>query len=97
MPTDINAYGTPSGGDQDDDVVCPSCIASRHSVQDFHEKKAQNSIEAIHEGHTTSSSWSPPLGVPYALMSVGMTLLTLQLLLQFLNRLLSGSKPGVTA
>jgi TRAP-type C4-dicarboxylate transport system permease small subunit len=39
-------------------------------------------LEAWNEGQTTSSSWSPPLAIPYGLMSVGVTLLTLQLLLQ---------------
>ncbi|WP_028311830.1 TRAP transporter small permease [Derxia gummosa] len=38
--------------------------------------------EAYVDGQTTSSSWAPPLAIPYGLMSVGMTLLVLQLLLQ---------------
>jgi TRAP-type C4-dicarboxylate transport system permease small subunit len=38
--------------------------------------------EAWVDGQTTSSSWAPPLWIPYALMSSGMTLFTLQLLLQ---------------
>jgi TRAP-type C4-dicarboxylate transport system permease small subunit len=38
--------------------------------------------EAWSEGQTTSSSFAPPLWIPYSLMAVGMTLLTLQLLLQ---------------
>ncbi len=38
--------------------------------------------EAWAEGQTTSSSWAPPLWIPYALMAAGMTLLTLQLALQ---------------
>ncbi|MBS0447343.1 MAG: TRAP transporter small permease subunit [Proteobacteria bacterium] len=38
--------------------------------------------EAWVDGQTTSSSWAPPLWIPYGLMSVGMTLLTLQLLVQ---------------
>jgi TRAP-type C4-dicarboxylate transport system permease small subunit len=38
--------------------------------------------EAVHEGQTTSSSFAPPLWIPYGLMATGMTLLTLQLLLQ---------------
>lgn len=38
--------------------------------------------EAWTEHQTTASSWGPPLAVPYALMTAGMVLLTLQLLLQ---------------
>lgn len=38
--------------------------------------------EAWSEGQTTSSSWAPPLWIPYAAMAAGMTLLALQLLLQ---------------
>jgi TRAP-type C4-dicarboxylate transport system permease small subunit len=39
--------------------------------------------EAWRDGQTTTSSWGPPLSVPYACMALGMTLLCLQLLLQF--------------
>ena len=35
--------------------------------------------EAWVDKQTTSSSWAPPLWIPYSLMSVGMTLLALQL------------------
>lgn len=42
--------------------------------------------EAVHEGQTTSSSWAPPLWIPYGLMASGMSLLCLQLLLQLLER-----------
>ena len=38
--------------------------------------------EAWAEGQTTSSSWAPPLWIPYLLMSLGMILLSVQLLLQ---------------
>ena len=34
------------------------------------------------DGQTTSSSWAPPLAIPYGLMALGMSLLSLQLLLQ---------------
>lgn len=36
--------------------------------------------EAWVDQQTTSSSWAPPLWIPYSLMAIGMTLLTLQLL-----------------
>jgi TRAP-type C4-dicarboxylate transport system permease small subunit len=36
--------------------------------------------EAWVDKQTTSSSWAPPLWIPYSLMAIGMTLLTLQLL-----------------
>ena len=42
--------------------------------------------EAWVDGQTTSSSWAPPLWIPYGLMSLGMTLLTLQLALQLRPR-----------
>jgi TRAP-type C4-dicarboxylate transport system permease small subunit len=35
--------------------------------------------EAWVEGQTSNSSFAPPMWIPYSLMSVGMTLLTLQL------------------
>jgi TRAP-type C4-dicarboxylate transport system permease small subunit len=38
--------------------------------------------EAVVDGQTTSSSWAPPLWIPYGLMALGMTLLAAQLLVQ---------------
>ena len=50
--------------------------------------------EAWSEGQTTSSSWAPPLWIPYGLMSIGMTLLTLQLAVQLSARVNLVAKRG---
>jgi TRAP-type C4-dicarboxylate transport system permease small subunit len=42
--------------------------------------------EAIHEGHSSNSTWGPPLWIPYSIMAAGMTLLALQLLLEVVAR-----------
>jgi TRAP-type C4-dicarboxylate transport system permease small subunit len=49
--------------------------------------------EAIAEGQTTTSSWGPPLAIPYSTMAVGMSLVGLQAALQFAQRLLPREAP----
>ncbi len=49
--------------------------------------------EAVADGQTTSSTWAPPLWIPYGLMATGMTLLSVQILLQFLAHF---AEPEVT-
>ena len=46
-------------------------------------------MEAWVDGQTTASSWGPPLWIPYGCMTLGMAMLSLQLLLQ----ILAGSPP----
>jgi len=41
--------------------------------------------EAWVDSQTTSSTWAPPLAIPYGLMAAGITLLALQALLQVLS------------
>ena len=52
---------------------------------------AWKSCTLLHEAwvdkQTTSSSWAPPLSIPYGLMAGGMILLTLQLFVQFAARI----------
>lgn len=60
----------------------------------FAEKSWTLFHEAWSEGQTTSSSWAPPLWIPYALMAIGMSLLTLQLVLQFCARANALAKGG---
>ena len=43
--------------------------------------------EAWTENYHSESTWGPPLWIPYSLMAVGMTLLSLQLLLQLVRQL----------
>jgi TRAP-type C4-dicarboxylate transport system permease small subunit len=49
--------------------------------------------EAWSEGHTSATAWAPPLWIPYAIMASGMTLLTLQIVLQAFRPAAPGSAP----
>jgi TRAP-type C4-dicarboxylate transport system permease small subunit len=40
--------------------------------------------EALTEGYRTSSNWAPPQWIPYSLMALGMSLLTVQIVLQLM-------------
>ena len=51
-------------------------------------------IEAIVENFHSGSTWGPPLWIPYSLMTVGMTLLGMQLLIQIVNELRRGRLPA---
>jgi TRAP-type C4-dicarboxylate transport system permease small subunit len=44
-------------------------------------------LEAVEEGFHSGSTWGPPLWIPYSLMTVGMTLLSVQILLQVVDEL----------
>ncbi len=57
-------------------------------------KSWQLLAEAWDEGQTTPSSWGPPLWIPYGCMTVGMALLAVQLLLQFLGSRHSDPTPA---
>ena len=48
--------------------------------------------EAIAEGQTTTSSWGPPLWIPYSAMAIGMSLVGLQAALQLAARVLGDSR-----
>jgi TRAP-type C4-dicarboxylate transport system permease small subunit len=48
--------------------------------------------EAWVDGQVSNSMWSPPLAIPYGLMSCGMTLLCVQILLQIIVPLAGASR-----
>lgn len=44
--------------------------------------------EALKDGQTTSSMLAPPLWIPYSMMATGMTLLSVQILVQVISRII---------
>jgi TRAP-type C4-dicarboxylate transport system permease small subunit len=50
-------------------------------------------FEALEEGFHSGSTWGPPLWIPYSLMTVGMTLLSIQILLQVVDELRHRGRP----
>ena len=49
--------------------------------------------EALHEGHSSNSTWGPPMWIPYSLMAAGMTLLAIQLALELTSRVVNTKEP----
>ena len=48
--------------------------------------------EAWADGYVTSSSWGPPLSIPYGMMALGMTLLSIQIFVQTLGHVCPSAK-----
>jgi TRAP-type C4-dicarboxylate transport system permease small subunit len=49
--------------------------------------------EAVVEGHTSATSWAPPLWIPYGTMALGMSLLCVQIALQLALHLFAKESP----
>ena len=82
----INALGA---------VLAPAADRARRRLSDFATlvfcaffswKSWSLLVEAVRDGQISNSAWGAPLWIPYGCMSVGMTLVTLVVLLQVLGR-----------
>ncbi len=60
----------------------------------FSWKSARLLEEAIVENFHSSSTWQPPLWIPYSLMTAGMTLLSIQVLFQIVIQLRRSRSPA---
>jgi TRAP-type C4-dicarboxylate transport system permease small subunit len=49
--------------------------------------------EALVEGHTSATSWAPPLWIPYGAMTLGMSMLCVQIALQLAKRPFAKESP----
>jgi TRAP-type C4-dicarboxylate transport system permease small subunit len=49
--------------------------------------------EALVEGHTSATSWAPPLWIPYGTMALGMSMLCVQIALQLATSLFAKEPP----
>ena len=49
--------------------------------------------EALKDGQTTTSTFAPPLWIPYSMMAFGISLLALQILLQLIVRVTNKGEP----
>src|SRR6266567_4757486 len=76
-------------------ILPPRVDRARHSIVDavvlsfvlfFGWKSGELLAEAWHEGQVSHSAWGPPLWIPYALLTLGMAVLTLQVALQVAQR-----------
>ena len=75
-------------------ILSPRANAIRHRINDlvsflfcgfFAYKSWTLCHEAWTEGQRTSSTFAPPIWIPYSMMAVGMTLLTLQIFVQLVG------------
>lgn len=79
---DALAHVLPPAADRVRRILADLCAAAFCGY--FAAKCFQLLLEAVDEGRTSDSAWGPPLWIPYSCMSLGMALLTVQIVLQVL-------------